>query len=131
MAPKPGQGGILNDLMLPALQAAYDADARSTAVLRTLRIFNALRAFAEKNGREATGLAELGLRQVVTIDPFDGKALKLKKTDKGWVVYTVMLNGVDDGGDFMEMKDFGVAPPRLRLTSEPETASEEEKRAGK
>src|SRR3954453_20866562 len=49
MAPKPGQGGILNDLMLPALQAAYDADARSTAVLRTLRIFNALRAFAEKN----------------------------------------------------------------------------------
>lgn len=131
MAPKPGENGILNDLMLPALQAAYDADARCIAQLRALRIFNAMRHFAEKNGREITELDELGLPKKMTIDPFDGKPLKLKKTDKGWMVYTVMLNGVDDGGDFMEMKDFGVAPPRLRLTSKPETASEEQNGATK
>ena len=126
MAPKPGHGGVLNDLMLPSLQAAYDADARTTAVLRTLRIFNALRSFAEKNGREATGLAELGLPQEVTIDPFDGKPLKLKKTDKGWMVYTVMLNGVDDGGDFVQLHDYGVAPPIYRVVQEKEEASADE-----
>ena len=133
MAPKPGQGGILNDLMLPALQAAYDADARTTAVLRTLRIFNALRSFEEKNGREATGLAELGLPQEVTIDPFDGKPLKLKKTDKGWMVYTVMLNGVDDGGDFVQLHDYGVAPPIYRVVQvkEEEEAPDEGAKATK
>ena len=69
---EPSGYGVLADLMIPATQAAYDAEARSTAVLRSLRIFNALRQFAEKNGREAANLDELGLPKDATIDPFSG-----------------------------------------------------------
>jgi hypothetical protein len=123
--------GPLAELMLPGTQSIYDADTRCMAQLRALRIFNALRLYAEKNGREAAKLDDLGLPKDATIDPFDGKPLKLKKTDKGWVVYSVMVNGVDDGGDFVDTKDFGVAPRRLRLISGSETASEEQKGAGK
>ena len=120
---KPSKYGVLADLEMPAIQAGYDAEARTTAVLRALRIENALRQFAEKNGHEAAGLDELGLQKSATIDPFSGKPLKLKHTDDGWIIYSVMRNGVDDGGDFMELKDFGVAPKRHRMTSKDEKTS--------
>jgi hypothetical protein len=116
-APLPSTGhGVLADLLIPALKAAYQANARSLAVARSLRIYNSLRAFAEKNGREATGLKELNLAGSVVADPYSGKPLILKHTDAGWVVYSAMENGVDDGGDFKELKDYGVAPRRLRGT---------------
>jgi hypothetical protein len=31
-------------------------------------------------------------------------------TQEGWVVYSVMKNGKDDGGEFADEKDGGVAP---------------------
>jgi hypothetical protein len=108
--------GPLADLLIPATQAAFDADARCTAQLRALRIFNAVRQYAEKNGHEAAGLQDLGLPKEATIDPFDGKPLKLKQTDDGWIVYSVAVNGVDDGGSFIDMKDYGVAPRKYRRT---------------
>jgi hypothetical protein len=108
--------GVLADLLIPALKAAYLANARSLATSRALRINNALRAFAEKSGGEASGLEELKLPSEAVIDPYSGKPLKLKQTDDGWVVYSVMENGVDDGGDFKGLKDYGVAPRNLRLT---------------
>ena len=105
---------------MPAVKAAFQANARSTAVSRALRIHNAMRpVFAEKNGREATALDELvDLPKQSTIDPYSGQPLKLKASDDGWVIYSVMENGVDDGGDFKGLKDYGVAPPKLRLTSQ-------------
>lgn len=111
---KPSQHGVLADLMIPAVQATYTAGARASALLRSLLVFNALCAYAEKNGREAKGLEELGLPREATIDPFSGEPLKLQHTDDGWVVYSVMTNGVDDGGDFKDMKDYGVAPRKWR-----------------
>jgi|tagenome__1003787_1003787.scaffolds.fasta_scaffold20479937_2 hypothetical protein len=89
-----------------------------------LRIYNALTAFAEKNGREAKGLDELGLPKEATIDPFDGTPLKLKHKNDGWIVYTVFSNGVDDGGTFIDMKDYGLAPPRLRITEKPDPSAD-------
>jgi hypothetical protein len=115
----PSKRGKLADSLLPGLQATFHANARILAVLRSLRIYNALRQFAEKHGREATGLDELGLPASATIDPYSGEPLKIKHTDDGWLVYSVMENGVDDGGDFIGRKDYGVAPPKLRLTESP------------
>jgi hypothetical protein len=115
-APGEGELGTLAALMVPGLQAAYNAEARTVAVMRALRIFNALRQFAEENGREAAGLEKLNLPAAATGDPYSGNPLLLKSTADGWVVYSVMKNGVDDGGDFKEMKDFGVAPRKLRAT---------------
>lgn len=113
---KPTGHGIMADLLVPAIRAAFLAHARSLAVSRALRIDNALREFAEQNGREAAGLADLNLPRAATIDPFSGEPLKLKHTEDGWIVYTVMENGVDDGGDFKGLKDYGAAPRKWRAT---------------
>jgi hypothetical protein len=113
---RPTGHGVMADQLVPAIQAVFEAHARSLVVSRSLRIDNALRAFAEKNGREARGLDELNLPREATIDPYSGQPLKLKHADEGWLVYSVMQNGVDDGGNFKEMKDYGVAPPKWRLT---------------
>lgn len=102
--------GVLADLLLPAFEAAILASHRDTAMIRSLRIFNAMQQFAEMNGREATGLAELELPKDAMIDPFSGKPLIAKHTDDGWLVYSVMKNGVDDGGDFEDLKDRGLRP---------------------
>ena len=90
--------GVLADLLLPALQAAYSANARDLAVLRSLRIFNALTQYRDEHGHEASRLADLSLPKEATIDPFSGEPLKVKHTDEGWIIYSVMQNGVDDGG---------------------------------
>jgi hypothetical protein len=108
--------GKLADLLVPAARASFQANARGIAMLRSLRIYNTLLRFAEQNGREATGLAELKMPAEATIDPYSGQPLKLKHTDLGWEVYSVMENGVDDGGNFKDLKDYGVAPWKLRKT---------------
>jgi hypothetical protein len=104
-------GGPLSSLLVPSLEATYRASNRVSARLRCLRILNALRAFAQQHGREATGLEDSSLPKPATIDPLSGQPVKLKHTDKGWIVYTIMDNGVDDGGDFKGTKDYGVGPP--------------------
>jgi hypothetical protein len=82
--------------------------------MRSLRIFIALRQFAESNGRDANGLAELKLPRGFTTDPFDGQPLRLKHTPEGWIVYSVHRDRSDDGGDFNGLKDAGVAPRKYR-----------------
>lgn len=116
-SPPPSTGhGVLADLLLPALGASFQANARSTAMLRCLRIANRLEQFTIEHGREASGLEELDLPTEATFDPYSGEPLMIKHTDDGWIVYTVMDNRVDDGGDFKGHKDFGVAPRKWRLT---------------
>jgi hypothetical protein len=106
--------GVLARLLAPAIESARVSFHRDLVTLRTLRIVNALRQFAARNGREATGVNELPLTKNATADPFTGEPLKLKRTEKGWIVYSVMENGVDDKGNFTGYKDFGLAPPGLR-----------------
>jgi hypothetical protein len=106
--------------MRSSLGATLRSNARSEALTRSLRIFNALRQYAEQNGHEASGLADVPLPKEATIDPFSGEPLKLKHTDDGWIVYSVMENGVDDGGDFIDLKDYGLAPTRYRATQKHE-----------
>jgi hypothetical protein len=116
-SPAPPSGhGVLADLLMPAIRASFQANARGIALLRCLRIYNALRQYAEKNGGEATRLDDLSLPHAATIDPYSGEPLRLRHTKEGWIVYTVMENGIDDGGDFKGLKDYGVAPRKLRST---------------
>lgn len=102
--------GVLADLLGPALEAGIQAAQRDTATIRSLRVFNALQVFAEKNGREVRDLTELGLPAEALVDPFSGEPLKAKFTEMGWTVYSVGENETDDGGDFRESRDVGVGP---------------------
>lgn len=111
--------GVLAELVYPAIQATYDASNRARALVRALRIHNALGAFREQHGRDAEGIGELPLAKEAVIDPFSGAPMKAKLTDKGWVIYTVFKNQQDDGGDFRELKDYGLAPAGYEKRLEP------------
>lgn len=106
--------GTLGALLAPALGAAYVAHSRNLANIRSTRIASALARYRQEHGREASGLDELALAKKATMDPFTGEPLKLKHTPDGWVIYSVAQNGVDDGGEFKDQKDYGLAPRKRR-----------------
>jgi len=110
--------GVLGVLLAPALGAAYVANARNLAVMRALRILNAIAQYRDEHGRDASGLEDLSLPNEATIDPFSGEPLKLEHTPDGWVIYSVMRNGVDDGGDFKDQEDYGLAPRKWRAAAD-------------
>jgi len=104
--------GVMAMQLLPAMLATYEAHTRDQAMIRALRTFNALRAFADKNGREAAGLAELDLPAEATIDPYSGAPLILKSSPQGWTVYAIGKDDQDNGGAVNDQRDIGLGPPR-------------------
>ncbi len=115
-APERENSGTMAQMIMPAIQSIYDANARNLTVVRALRVFNAMRQYAEQNGHDARDLSDLSLPGRATIDPFSGEPLRRKHVDEGWIIYSVMHNGIDDDGDFVQLKDFGLAPRGHRAT---------------
>jgi hypothetical protein len=109
----PTGDGIMADLLQDSIAAAIRADRRKLGNIRALRAITALQAFAAELGREATGLDELGLPAAAMADPFSAGPLVARHTDTGWIVYSVADNGVDDGGVFADVRDYGFGPPRI------------------
>lgn len=108
----PEGAGEIVETALPAVTASYDAANQNLAMVRALRVLNALYAYADEHGEEASGLESLGLAPEAMVDPFSGKPLLLKRTKAGWIVYSVGRNKKDDGGimDYFS-GDVGVGPP--------------------
>jgi hypothetical protein len=111
---KPTGLGVMADNLAPGVIACVKAHGRNVAIIRSLRAFNALRLFAETKKREATGLEEIDLPQEALRDPFADGPLTAKLIDGGWLIYSVMSNEQDDGGDFREQRDYGLTPPGER-----------------
>gem|GEM_PF-1015348 len=110
------RAGPLTQALAPAIQATNEAVTRNEAQVRCLRVLNALLARDASEAREAreareAQLSELGLPPEVTIDPFNGKPLNLKRTEKGWIIYSVGKDLKDDGGLFDDTaSDVGYGP---------------------
>jgi hypothetical protein len=104
--------GVLANQLVSSLKACFDAVHRTSAMLRSLRVLNALQQYATEHSKEATGIADLKLPAEATTDPFTGRPLVAKHTEQGWVVYSIGKDGVDDGGEFTTPKDFGVGPSK-------------------
>jgi hypothetical protein len=103
--------GTLGELLWPGLIAGVEARTRDLAQMRALRILNALQAFAEAQGREASSLSDLGLPAAAIADPYAAQPLLLKPTDGGWIVYSVGQNKRDDGGTINDQRlDVGIGP---------------------
>jgi hypothetical protein len=109
--PAPLQGVAEDKNIGPAIMAAFNAEFRRLAETRALRVLNALGEYRQRTGQDADSLDQLSLPKFATIDPWTGQPLIIKKTDKGWVVYSVGQNGTDDGGRFDQMQDVGFGPP--------------------
>jgi hypothetical protein len=96
--------------MVPAVDAVREAANRIGAMMRCLRIVNALYAQRHEPSTPIE-LAQLNLPTEATIDPFSGKPLQLKATEQGWIVYSVGKDGRDDGGKVNDLTDVGFGIP--------------------
>ena len=94
--------------MRPAIEAWFKGANRTTAIMRSLRVYNKLAT--HRQGAETVELDGLGLPKLATIDPFSGEPLVVKRINDGWMVYSMGENGVDDGGNFKDQKDCGLGP---------------------
>jgi hypothetical protein len=85
---------------LPKRAAKTDAQ-HATAVAAM-----AIARFRAKSGRSPKDLAELvpDYLAAVPLDPFDGKPIRYKKSDRGFVVYSIGPDLVDDGGRPLDEK---------------------------
>ena len=75
-------------------------DVKIVAKLRAARTVLAVEAFREEQKRLPGSLGELVPKYIkaVPLDPFDGKPLRFKKRDKGYVVYSIGEDAEDDDG---------------------------------
>jgi hypothetical protein len=104
--------GVLANLLAPAIAASVAARDRDLALIRSLRVLNALQGFEEREGRPASGLKDAGLSGDATIDPVTSAPLIATRGERGWSVYSVGKNEKDDGGDLDDWLDVGVGAGR-------------------
>lgn len=98
-------------LLLPGLKASYQVTVRTRAMIRCLRVVNALQTHVAAGSDKIPKLTELGLPTETTTDPFTGEPLHVKKLPQGWLVYSVGSNFQDDGGKIRDFRDVGIGPP--------------------
>ena len=91
---------VLLHLLRPAFTRVAELDLRRTAHMRVAVTSLAIERYRLAGGSIVEELDELVPRYLESVpeDPFDGKSLRYKKLDKGYVVYSVGEDLVDDGG---------------------------------
>ena len=97
---------ILLHVMMPALSRITTIDIRNIAQLRTARAGLAIERYRLAAGGlpdTLTNLVPTYLNAVPT-DPFDGKNLRYKKLETGFMVYSIGEDQIDDGGKEREKR---------------------------
>jgi hypothetical protein len=87
-------------LMLPAFSLAGDRRDEAVARLALARWGLALARFHQRTGRYPEALAEVDgiLSERLPADPFSGQAFRYRRQSDGYLLYSVGVNGRDDGG---------------------------------
>jgi hypothetical protein len=93
-------GQILIALLMPALNAATEAEERGAEDFEVVRLGFLLAAYRAENGKYPAELTDLTPKYIasVPLDPFSGRRLIYKRQAGGYVLYSVGVNGKDDGG---------------------------------
>ncbi|HEV3444358.1 MAG TPA: hypothetical protein VG099_06930 [Gemmataceae bacterium] len=93
-------GKILVGLMLPAFISVQSAADRCEQEQRNLHLAFTLAAYQRDQGHYPAKLAELCPKYLKDVpgDLFSGKPLIYRLVDQGYLLYSVGVNGVDDGG---------------------------------
>ena len=104
---------VLLHVMMPALSRVTTIDVRAAAQLRTAQAGLAIERYRLAAGKLPDTLAELipAYLDAVPKDPFDGKELRYKQLDTGFVVYSIGEDGSDDGGKEKPRKRSGSDVP--------------------
>jgi hypothetical protein len=104
-------------LLEPSLTSVRDPAERVKAMSRCLRVLNAIQARVKPDHVQPPDLVDLGFPQETTTDPYNSKPLTIKRLPDGWLVYSVGMNLVDDGGTFEKVEDVGVGPIKANQTA--------------
>ena len=99
---------ILSGMLLSSLPRAFVKDADAKALLRSTSIALAVERHGLANGgRLPETLNDLvpDFMSAVPQDPFDGQPLRFKRLDKGYCIYSIGRDRVDDGGLQKQSKD--------------------------
>ena len=97
-------------LLERSLTSVREPAERLRAMSRCLRVLSALQARAKAGSDQVPKLADLGLPQETTIDPYNSEPLKIKKVPEGWMIYSIGRNLTDDGGQLDGVTDVGAGP---------------------
>ena len=93
-------GKFMLGMTAPGCTGEIAEDLTGFATLRSMRTALAIEGFREAQKRLPESLAELVPKylKAIPLDPFDGKPLRFKKREKGYVVYSIGEDGTDDDG---------------------------------
>ncbi len=93
-------GDVLMGMLSPALQKVQQAHDRSEQVAANLQVAFALAAYHKDNGDYPAKLTDLAPKYLSTVptDLFANKALTYKPGEKGYLFYSVGVNGKDEDG---------------------------------
>jgi hypothetical protein len=93
-------GQVLVALLLPAIGHATEAEDRGRMLHEVTRLGFALAAYKADRGAYPAKLADLSPTYVAKIpqDIFSGRDLVYRRHDRGFLLYSVGVNGRDDGG---------------------------------
>jgi len=90
----------LGKMLLPALSKARLAFVRTKAIKAVLTAELALEIYRDNSRSYPQNLDEVKrIFPDIPLDPFTNEPLKYRRTDKGYVVYSVGENLTDDGGE--------------------------------
>lgn len=94
---------ILLRIFMPAFSRIITLDLRNIAKLRTARAAIAIQRYRLATGKLPETLEDVvpDYLKTVPIDPFDGKELRYKRLEAGFVVYSIGEDLSDDGGTEM------------------------------
>ena len=113
-------GDILITLLFPAVRKLEHAYARGEQSTRNLHVAFALESYRLDKGRYPAKLDELAPKHLAAIpgDLYSGKALKYQPSEKGYLLYSVGVNGEDEGGRWYDDEPRG-DDPRVRMPLPP------------
>lgn len=94
------RGFFLSGLILPALARSTVREATTLAHIRLVQTALAIECYRVLHHKLPENLADLtpGLLPIVPADPFTGGPLRYRRTDRGFVIYSVDRDGLDNGG---------------------------------
>ncbi len=99
---KDGSGEFIGvgRFLMPALTLCMDSTVETDARHRVVQIALAMHRYRAAHGRFPERLEDLTPELIIAVprDPFDGKPLRLKRTDGGPVVYSIGPDLTDQGG---------------------------------
>ncbi len=97
-------GTVLVSLLAPAVRKVQQAQDRVDQVQHNLEVAFALKAYHKDAGKYPEKLADLAPKYLASVpdDLFAGKPLAYKPDAKGYLFYSVGVNGKDEGGRWFD-----------------------------